>query len=153
MITDNSVSCDETLINAPAELVWDILMDFDNYGQWNDFCPEIKGEPKVGSALHMMVDLGSGLQPQVEYVTHLEAPRTVTWSMENKPGDPIHADRTQSVTPIDEHSCRYNSIDEFAGEAVGPMIEALGEQVEKGFQVCAAGLKARAEALYAQSRD
>ena len=59
MITENSVSCEETLINAPAELVWDILMDFDNYGQWNNFCPEIKGEPKVGSALHMMVNLGS----------------------------------------------------------------------------------------------
>ena len=148
MITENSVSCDDIVIEAPAELVWEILLDFDNYSAWNAFCPEIKGEATMGAALHMMVDLGSGLQPQVEYVTRLEPPHRVTWSMENKPGDPIHADRTQTVTPLSESSCSYSSIDEFSGEAVGPMIEALGAEVEKGFSLCAKGLKAYAEQRY-----
>ena len=44
--------------------------------------------------------------------------------------------------------CSY--IDEFSGEAVAPMVELLGAQVESGFNRCAQGLKARAEALYAQ---
>ncbi|NND67229.1 MAG: SRPBCC domain-containing protein [Halioglobus sp.] len=148
MITENSVSSDDIVIEAPAEVVWGILLDFDNYGAWNKFCPEIKGEAKLGAALHMMVDLGSGLQEQVEYVTRLEPPHRVTWSMENKPGDPIHANRTQTITPIDATSCRYSSLDEFSGEAVGPMVEALGTQVEKGFNLCAAGLKEYAEARY-----
>ena len=69
--------------------------------------------------------------------------------MENKPGDPIHADRRQQVTPIDEGSCRYSSIDEFSGEGVPMMIEMLGAQVESGFNLCAQGLKKRAEALHA----
>lgn len=153
MITENSVSTEEITIAAPAQVVWDVLLDFDNYGQWNRFCPEIKGEAGMGSALHMMVDLGNGLQQQIEYVTRLEPPHLVTWSMENKPGDPIHADRTQRVTPIDETSCSYWSIDEFSGEAVAPMVEAFGEQVEKGFNLCAEGLKARAEALYQASQN
>lgn len=148
MINKDSVSCDETTIHAPAELVWEVLLDFGNYGEWNAFCPEIKGQPELGAALQMMVDLGNGLQPQVEYVTRLEPCHTIVWSMENKPGDPIHADRTQRITPVDEATCIYWSIDEFSGEAVGPMVEALGAQVEKGFNTCAAGLKARAEALY-----
>ena len=115
---------------------------------WNSFCPKMKGEPVVGSALEMQVDLGNGLQEQVEYVTRLEPFHTIVWSMENKPGDPIHADRIQRITPIDEVSCRYLSVDEFSGEFAGPMIEQLGAQVEQGFNACAAGLKERAESLH-----
>lgn len=148
MITANSVSSDEIVINAPAKLVWDVILDFANYGLWNTFCPSMKGEPVVGSPLEMQVDMGNGLQSQVEYVTKIEPFHTVVWSMENKPGDPIHADRMQRITPIDDSSCRYWSIDEFSGEFAGPMIEQLGAVVERGFNACAVGLKARAEQLY-----
>jgi uncharacterized protein YndB with AHSA1/START domain len=148
MITANSVSSDEIIINAPAKVVWDVILDFANYGLWNTFCPSMKGEPVVGSPLEMQVDMGNGLQLQVEYVTKIEPYHTVVWSMENKPGDPIHADRMQRITPIDDKSCRYWSIDEFSGEFAGPMIEQLGAVVERGFNACAAGLKTRAEQLY-----
>jgi hypothetical protein len=148
MITANSVSSEEIVINAPAEVVWGVILDFANYGLWNTFCPSMKGEAVIGSPLEMQVDLGTGLQSQVEYVTKIEPIHTIVWSMENKPGDPIHADRIQRITPIDESSCRYCSIDEFSGEFSGPMIEQLGEQVEKGFNDCAVGLKARAEELH-----
>ena len=152
MITDSSVSSEEIVIHAPAQVVWDVILDFANYGQWNTFCPSMKGEPVVGSPLEMQVDMGNGLQQQVEYVTRIEPIHTVVWSMENKPGDPIHADRMQRITPIDETSCRYWSIDEFGGEFAGPMIEQMGAAVEKGFNKCAADLKARAEALYRASK-
>ena len=148
MITENSVSSDEIIINAPAQVVWDVILDFENYGLWNTFCPSMKGEAVLGSPLEMQVDLGNGLQTQVEYVTKIEPIHTIVWSMENKPGDPIHADREQRIEPVDEHSCRYWSSDVFSGEFTGPMIGQLGAQVEKGFNDCAAGLKARAEALY-----
>ncbi len=151
MITPSSVSSEEVVIHAPAKVVWDVILDFANYGLWNTFCPSMKGEAVIGSPLEMQVDLGNGLQAQVEYVTKIEPIHTIVWSMQNKPGDPIHADRIQRITPIDDTSCRYCSIDEFSGELSGPMIEQLGEQVEKGFNDCALGLKARAEALHRAS--
>lgn len=148
MITENSISSEEIVINAPAELVWEILLDFESYGEWNSFCPVADGEPEVGSALAMQVDLGNGLQKQVEYITNIEPGHSITWSMENKPGDPIHADRTQRITPIDENSCRYISVDEFSGEAVPQMMEAMAEAVERGFNLCAQGLKEQAEDMH-----
>ncbi len=148
MITANSVSSEEIVINAPAQVVWDVILDFDNYGLWNTFCPGMKGKPVVGSPLEMMVEMGNGPQLQVEYVTKVEPIHTIVWSMENKPGDPIHADRMQRVTPIDDRSCRYWSVDEFSGEFAGPMIEQMGKLVEKGFNDCALGLKKRAEELF-----
>ena len=83
MITENSVSSEEIIIHAPAELVWGILVDFSNYGEWNAFCPSVKGKPVIGAALEMQVDLGNGLQRQVEYVTKVEPCHTIVWSMEN----------------------------------------------------------------------
>ncbi len=35
----------------------------------------------------------------------------------------------------------------------GPMIEQMGKQVEKGFNDCALGLKARAEELYRSGKN
>ena len=87
----------------------------------------------------------------MEYITRLEPPRVITWSMENKPEDPIHADRSQYLTPVDANSCTYLTVDEFSGEAIAPMMEAFGQAMEDGFNRCAQGLKARAESLYAQS--
>ena len=48
MITANSVSSEEIVINAPAEVVWGVILDFANYGLWNTFCPSMKGEAVIG---------------------------------------------------------------------------------------------------------
>lgn len=148
LIDSNSVSSEKITIHAPAELVWQVIVDFDNYGQWNPFCPSVEGALELGAALTMKVDLGNGLQEQVEYISAIDAPRRIVWSMENKPGDPIHADRSQIIESINAHSCTYWSIDEFAGDMVPAMMAAMAEPVERGFNRCAQGLKAHAERLY-----
>ena len=148
-MTDKTVVSSETLeIAAPAELVWEVLTDFARYGEWNEFCPSIEATLEIGSPVKMQVDLGMGLQEQVEYITLIEAPRKITWSMENKPGDPVHADRSQVVEALDDQRCTYVTYDEFSGEAVEAMVEAMGKAVEDGFNLCARGVKAQAERLH-----
>ena len=148
MIGEKSVASEEITIEAPAQLVWDVIVDFDNYHLWNAFCPGMEARLEVGAPVLMKVDLGNGLQDQVEYITAIEAPHRIVWSMENRPGDPIHANRTQVVTPLDDARCTYWTVDEFDGEMVPDMMAAMGAQMERGFNLCAQGLKARAEALY-----
>lgn len=148
MITTSSVACEETVINAPVEWVWNILIDFENYHLWNPFCPEIKAQLVLGSPVEMMTDLGSGLQKQVEYISRIEAPNIIDWSMENKPGDPVHACRSQRLTRIDDSSCSYFTIDDFSGEFMPAMLEAFAGHIELGFNRCAQGLKQFAEQQY-----
>ena len=148
MITQNSVASEEVTIQAPIDVVWAVLIDFQHYHLWNEFCPGIEADLAIGSPVAMQVDMGNGPQAQTEYITRLEPPRVITWSMENKPGDPIHADRSQYLTPIDDSSCTYLTVDEFSGEAMQPMLEAFGPVMENGFNLCARGLKKRAEAIY-----
>jgi len=148
MMTESTVSSDEITIHAPVELVWDILVDFGNYGQWNSFCPQCEAELVLGSPIKMQVDLGFGLQEQVEYISRIEAPSAIAWKMDTRPGDPIHAERTQFLRKVDDTTTVYVSVDEFAGEGVPMMMETLGKAVEDGFNACGQGLKKQAERLF-----
>jgi len=148
MIELDRVSSDQVSIVAPVEFVWQVLVDFDHYAQWNSFCPGIEGELKLGAAVHMQVDMGDGPQLQVEYITQLEPPRVITWSMQNKPGDPIQADRSQYLAPVDAKNCKYLTVDVFSGAATASTLASFGQIMEDGFNRCAYGLKERAEALY-----
>ncbi|GHD27297.1 SRPBCC domain-containing protein [Parahalioglobus pacificus] len=149
MITDSTVSSDEILIHAPIKLVWEILVDFGNYRAWNDFCPKCEAELTLGSPITMQVDLGFGLQEQVEYICRIEPPRAIAWKMNTQPGDPVHALRTQTLEAVDDATTRYVSIDEFSGEGVPMMMETLGAAVETGFNQCGYGLKKYSEQRYA----
>ena len=148
MIDDSAVYSDAVRINAPASFVWSILVDFDNYEKWNTFCPSIKSTLELGSPVEMMTDLGNGLQPQVEYISLIEEPYAIAWSMENRPEDPIHACRTQFINATSESSCLYISIDEFGGPGMADMLKHFGTAVETGFNRCAYDLKDYAEKTY-----
>ena len=145
MITASAVASEEVIINAPVEVVWDILVDFENYASWNRFCPQAKAELKIGAPISMMVDLGFGLQEQVEYICRIEPLQAIAWGMENKPDDPIKAVRTQTLTKLDDGRCAYNSVDDFSGPAVAEMMAAMAKGVEDGFNLCARCLKQYAE--------
>lgn len=145
MITETSISSEEIIIEAPVEKVWAVLVDFDNYGKWNQFCPDCQAELTLGSPVVMKTYLGEQLIDQVEYMSRIDPCEAIAWRMENKPGDPIHAERTQYLKKLSETSCSYLSVDEFSGEQVPAMMEFAGEHVENGFNLCARGLKDHCE--------
>lgn len=47
----------EILINAPKQFIWDKLVDFESYKDWNPFILEARAEFKVGSKIHFLEDL------------------------------------------------------------------------------------------------
>ena len=54
----------EIIINAPIELIWNTLLDFKSYPNWNPFIKKIKGSPIVGSKLAVTIQ-PSGQKPMV----------------------------------------------------------------------------------------
>ena len=150
MITEDSVSSDEITINAPAEVVWDILVNFKDYHKWNKFCPKADATLEINSPIVMLVELGYGLQEQIEYITRIEPNQLIAWAMANNEGDPIHAVRTQWLTRLDDNRCTYHSFDDFKGsdpDTMKQMLELMGKPVEDGFNLCARGLKEYAEKI------
>jgi len=45
----------EIAIKAPSKKVWNILMDFGAYGEWNPFIQSISGERRVNTKLSVFL--------------------------------------------------------------------------------------------------
>ena len=61
-------------INAPRELVWEILEDLAQYPQWNPFTVKVEGTLKVGNAINLHVKMPKrGDRIQTEIVKKIDA--------------------------------------------------------------------------------
>ena len=52
-VDPNAIVRSVTSKSLPAQAVWDVLVDFDRYSEWNPFCVEASGVLKVGEPLSM----------------------------------------------------------------------------------------------------
>ncbi len=145
MITKDAVYSDEIVINAPAKLVWDIMVNLKDYHKWNTFCPEAESTLDIDSPIVMKVKLGEYITDQIEYITEVDACKSLSWRTDIKGISDGH--RTQTLEIIDKNSCKYLSVDRFTGSAVDKMLSKYGSLVETGFNQCAYDLKKYAETL------
>lgn len=140
-------------IDAPASVVWEVLTDTENYGEWNPFCFEMKSTLEMGAPVEMVLNsyiVPGETQPNVEYVCAKEEERLISWELPHSDEFPYPARRDQVIEPIDDESCRYWSTDAFLGENGKHVMLFAGPWVKRAFDETADALKARAEAIYAQ---
>jgi hypothetical protein len=133
-------------IDAPVERVWDILVDFANYGAWNRFCPAVTCTGELGADVVMDVRF-PGQKPirQVEVLNVLEPPHRLAWGVIMGSRALLVANRYQTLEVIAPGRTRYTTIDYMSG-LVAPVVKLLyAEKVRAGFQLAADGLKEYAE--------
>ena len=52
------VRSDAIDIDAPVERVWEVLTDFERYGEWNPFTTRVDANLEVGASVSLRVVLG-----------------------------------------------------------------------------------------------
>jgi hypothetical protein len=135
----------EIEINAPIERVWEILEDFDNYGNWNHFCPKAETTKKIGDPFVMTVYLTPGKKPilQKEIFSDYVPLEAVGWSLNW--GIWLKTHRIQRLTKIDDQKTHYFTEDKFWG-LLTPLVMSLhGKNVQRGFDFVARAIKTYAE--------
>lgn len=74
----------EIEVMAPADRVWGVLVDFQNYSAWNPFIYEISGEAMLGEKLRISLRTPSGKERSYEpVITKLESGRELRWVGKN----------------------------------------------------------------------
>jgi len=135
----------EIEIDAPIERVWEILRDFDRYGEWNPFTPRVETTLELGEPIHLYVRLvGRRLLHRVEYVTRNQ-PHALGWEMKAGAGFLLHAERVQTLSRVGEGRTRYVTEDCFSGWLRPLVLGLLGGALQRGFDDCALALKKAAE--------
>lgn len=149
---ENIVTSHTVEINAPARVVWEVLIDLDNYHQWNSFCPHIQCGLQIGDEVHMQVrnpDTGETVAV-FEYLVACDPERLLSWEQRPVPENMDAARRDQYITTIDADRCTYFTTDIFLGLNQDTIMREHGAWVKIAFDQVALDLKHRAEALHAK---
>jgi hypothetical protein len=144
-------------IDAPLEVVWQVMLDTDKYGEWNPFVERVETPqpPAVGNPIVLHVRWANGgTVTSPEEITALEPPGTtdgaatalLSYRFVGWPSrlGLLSAVRHQRLTQRPGEPTTYDTVEEFSG----PLVPFAGPgRVADGFRRHAEGLKRRAEAL------
>jgi hypothetical protein len=140
-------------IAAPAAFVWDVLLDYPRYPEWNPYTVRVESTCSLGDPvdLYLPDPLRPGeLMHQREWVCLVEPPHRFAYEMPATPELDVRARRDQHIEPAGPAACRYWTTDSFTGPLADLVLEHSGAWVKDGFDAVAVALKARCEALRAK---
>lgn len=139
-------------IEAPQALVWEVLVDYARYPEWNPYTVRVDTELEVGAdvVLHLPhPDRPGETMTTTEVMRVIDAPRHLQYdTADNLPG--IFAVRDQWVEDLGSGRSSYRTTDVFSGEHAQFAYDLQGAWVKEGFDAVAHALKARAEQLVRQ---
>ena len=152
-IDPDAIVVSETVdINAPASVVWDILIDLAKYPEWNPFCVECESTLEMGAAVKMKLKSYVRCEPEffenTEFVCAYEPEKQLSWALPHYDAWPYPARRDQFIEATGPNSCRYHSTDQFLGPNGIHVMRFAGPWVKQAFDDTAYALKARAEAMH-----
>ncbi|WP_338889114.1 SRPBCC domain-containing protein [Rhodococcus sovatensis] len=142
-------------IDAPASVVWNVLVDLPNYHTWNPFCIAAESTLKLGAPVEMTLKNYAGTDgtfTNTEYVCAFVPERLLSWELLATADTPNAARRDQIIERVAESRCRYYSTDAFLGEISHEIMAENGSWVKRAFDDTAVALKSRSEAIFAEYR-
>lgn len=144
---------DKTLeINAPAEVVWQVITDLPRYGEWNPFVRECRSTLKPGDVIEMTVQLTAKPQKVVEVMNEFVPGRRFAYHMKPAPLGALHSLRAHNVEPAGPGTSRYRSEFMLDGWLMPLVRGLLGGAMARGFEGMSQGIKRRAEELWARQQ-
>ena len=136
----------EIAISATPERVWEVLMDFDTYPEWNPFVTVIAGDPWPGGRLDVSISPPGGKPMRFRpTVTASEPERFFQWlGRLGVPGvfDGRHSFRLDPT----EHGTRFEHREDFTGLLSFLRSGSRRDQTEAGFRAMNEAFRDRCEA-------
>ena len=140
-------------IQAPAEVIWEIIADLPHWKDWNPLYTAASGQIRIGSQLEMTLALPGDQPRQIQPVVLDWVPNEqLQWKLRML-GGLVKNTRYIEIENLAEASCIVAN-GEFIGGLLGPSgAKRMGRSVYRGFLAMNEALKARAEARWAAAKD
>lgn len=135
----------EITVNAPAQVVWNLLTDFDRYKTWNPFM-QISGTAKQGNRLKITIFL-EGQKPQAFQPVILECipGKSFRWLGSLFIKGLFDGEHFFQLEPVSENKTRFIHGENFSGLLSGLILKLIREKTTAGFEKMNKGLKQEAE--------
>ena len=143
-------------IAAPGSFVWDVLVDYPSYPEWNPYTIAVETTLEIGERIDLTLPDPDGPLPDGtagtilnrEYIRVVDPPHHLRYDTGDEyPG--LLGMRDQYVTELGPGRCSYHTTDTLSGELADLVMEANGAWIKAGFDSVATALRTRAEQLLA----
>ena len=136
----------EIEIQATAERVWQILIDFASFPEWNPFIRKASGNIRVGERLEVNIQ-PSGARGMTFRPTVLKAEpnRELRWLGHLLISGLFDGEHSFTIEPLREGRVRFTQREVFTGLLVPLFARGLDTDTRRGFEEMNQALKARAE--------
>jgi uncharacterized protein YndB with AHSA1/START domain len=135
----------EVEIAAPPREVWDVLVDFQGYAQWNEWLPELRGEAVEGGRATAKVWLNGKLRRARHRVLQVDAPRVLCWRDAGATTWFVWARRCRFVSELADGTTMFREELTLNGTFVDAAIRRYGEALQRGLEREAESLRRRVE--------
>jgi hypothetical protein len=135
-------------VQAPPEVIWEVIADLKAWAEWNPLYPKAAGEIRIGSALDLTLALPGQTPQEIKPVVLDWVPNDqLHWKLAMA-GGLVKTLRFLEIEKLADESCIVSNGEYFAG-LMGPgLARRMGRTIYRGFKEMNEALKARAELLW-----
>jgi len=135
-----------TEIDAPADAVWDVLTDLEQFHDWNPFIRDARGATAVGGTVRVRVRPSLRV-PLVFHATVIarDEPRALRWQGKVLARWLGSGDHTFEIEPLGDHRSRFVQREKFSGLLPRLAARLLTREAQRGFDAMNRALKERVE--------
>jgi hypothetical protein len=135
----------EIIINASAEKVWNTLIDFEKYAEWNPFILAIEGKPIVGTRLRAVLKNGNSTSVFKPQVLIAEKNSAFEWLGSLPIPGLFNGQHQFKIERITDNQVKFIHGEQFSGLLAGLIMKQIGDATREGFISMNKALKARVE--------
>ncbi|MEO9805653.1 MAG: SRPBCC domain-containing protein [Reichenbachiella sp.] len=134
----------EILIDAPIEVVWRTLMNFENYRHWNPFLT-IEGEAILGNKLDVIISMEGKRNFFKPKVVAFEEGRRFEWTGKLILKGLFAGNHYFKLEPVTEFQTKFIHGENFTGLLKGAIMKKIQDKTIKGFESMNEAMKKYAE--------
>lgn len=137
----------ELVIPAPRRAVWDVLVDFARYPEWNPFTVGVETTGRIGDPVRLDVLLGGRRMKMRERMRVNEPMHRIGWGLYILGGWVLDCTRVQELEDAGDGQTHYVCHESFRGFSVPLFFSRYRGAMQDGFEAAARALKERVAAL------
>ncbi len=131
----------EITINAPIDIIWNTLLDFNAYQSWNPFIRKLEGNPEVGAKLVATIQ-PAGKKPMVFRPKILTISNYhFSWIGNLVVRGLFDGQHHFKLTPLTDSSVKFSHYESFSGVLRKPILAMIRKSTQLGFEEMNEALK------------
>lgn len=142
-----------TGVQAPAEIVWDVISDFASWKDWNPVHPRMEGEMRIGTSLTVDVVLSEGQAATIQPIVQDWVPfEQLHWRTKRLRGF-VTAIRYLEIENMGPQNSTFSNGELFMGPLVRWVSRDERRKLRAAYTRMGEAVRDRAEVLWSQRQN